>query len=366
MKFSCNQAQINAAVQSVAKIASFKSPIRTQNAILFDATKDKLKLVATDGKNAIETIVESNIAQPGIVLLPASFLTELLRKMPMAEIHFELDDTGNMKISSGKIEYTIMSYSSSEFRDIEREHFEHKVVLSAEELVKSIDQVKFAVAKDENRVVLTGALFEFKKEGLNMVTIDGFRMALKRIPMANEFERNIVVTEKALSEVQRLVASEQSVEQIDLYISDKQVVFQIGNSKLISNLIAGEFINYEKIIPSELKSEFVVDAKEFESAISRSSIIVNEEKSKVVKFEVTDDVLRITSDSQSGRANEEIGIKLEGDDITIGFNPKFILESLKVMDSETLTIRMTTSVGPCLIEPTEREDYMYLLLPVRL
>lgn len=362
MKFSVNQILIHSAIQIVSKIAGTKTVAKTQNAMLMTAKNHKIHFIACDGKNKIETEIDANVEIEGTVLLPHNFVQDLVKKMPVTEIQFSLENSGNMIISAGKSKYKIMSYNPDDYQLIEMDQETEKVEINAAQLNQSIDQVKFAVSKDENRLILTGVLFEFKEQILKLVAIDGYRMTSKEMPIQSGINKSIVITEKALTEVQRLISSE-GVETIKMSINDKMAKFEIGKTVLITSLLNGEFINYENIIPREFKSEMILNKVEFDQAVDRSMVIISSNQNKVIKLKINDDVLKITTDSESGDADEEISIKLEGEDQLIGFNPRFILDTLKVIEGEELSIKFTNSKGPCIIKSTEYDDYFCLLLP---
>lgn len=362
MKFSVNQIYMNSAIQIISKIAGAKTVSKTQNAMLLIAKDSKIHLVACDGKNKIETQVEAKIQKEGTVLLPHQYIQDLIKRMPTTDIHFELEDSGNMIISAGKSKYKIMSYHSGDYQLIEMEAEDNLIELNSVELNRSIDQVKFAVSKDENRLILTGVLFEFNHGSLKFVAIDGYRMTSKEIVISSDIIHKMVITEKALSEVQRLISSE-NPETISMSFNEKMAKFTIGNTVFITGLLNGEFIHYENIIPKEFKSEMILSKTEFEQAVDRSMIIISANQNKVIKLKINDDVLQITTDSESGNAEEEVQIKLEGEDQFIGFNPRFILDTLKVIEGEELLVKFTNAKGPCIIKTTEQDNYFCLLLP---
>lgn len=362
MKFTVNQIYINSAIQIISKIASTKTVTKTQSAMLMIAENQKIHFIACDGKNKIETQIEANVEEEGTVLLPHQYIQELVKKMPVSDIRFHLEESGNMIISAGRSKYKIMSYNPSDYQLIEMGERINQIELNSAELSRSIDQVKFAVSKDENRLILTGVLFEFKENCLKLVSIDGYRMTSKEMNIQTGIVNKIVITEKALGEVQRLIASE-GADTINMSINEKMAKFEIGNTVLITALLNGEFINYENIIPKEFKSEMTLNKQELEQAVDRSMIIVSANQNKVIKLKINDDLLLITTDSESGDAQEEVQIKLEGEDQLIGFNPRFILDTLKVIEGEELLVKFTNAKGPCIIKSTEKDDYFCLLLP---
>lgn len=362
MKFKTNQLIMNSAIQIVSKIASGKTVLKTQNSVLLTSRDNKIYITACDGKNKIETFIDAKIETEGSVLLPYSFLSDLIKKMPVSEIAFQLDEKNNMVISSGKSKYKMMAYQTEEYQLIDMDEEEISVDVDASLLNQSIDQVKFAVSRDENRQILTGILFEWKSGHLRLVAIDGYRMASRTLNMDTNIEKNIVITEKALLEVQKLILSE-SAEKINIKASSKMVRFEIGNTVLISSLLNGDFINYENIIPKDYKSEIIINKDEFEDAVDRSTVVIASNQNKVIKMRISDELLLITTDSESGDAHEEIQIHLEGEDQYIGFNPKFILDAIKVTEGEELKIKFTGAKGPCVMSSTENDDYFCLLLP---
>ncbi len=363
MKFRVNQVILNSALQTISKIANTKTAMQTQNAMVLTVDINKVKLSACDGKNSIETEAEAFVEQSGKILLPHNLMSELVKKLPVMDINFTLEETGNLLILAGRSKYRIMSYTNENYQLLQMDENETDFVsIDAAALSHAIEQVKFAISKDQNRLILTGALFEFKERVLKLVAIDGYRMASKEIEIFSKINRNIVITEKALLEVQRLISTE-GIEKLNMTVSDKKVKFEIGGTTLISSLISGDFISYENIVPRETKSDILVNKTEFENAVDRTTVIIANNQNKVIKLNIKDDEMVITTDSDSGKAEEFVEIKLEGEDLLIGFNPRFILDALKVMEGDELIVKFTNPKGPCIIKTSEKDDYFCLLLP---
>lgn len=365
MKFSVNQIELNDAIQSVSKIIG-KSTIPALSGILFDASGSKLRLVGSDAKITIEAFIDTKIEKNGSAVIPAGFISELIRKLPPELINFSMDEKGNISINCAQLKYNILSYNANEFPEIQKDSFDQELNIDKDILDKIIKQVRFSIAKDETRPVLTGALFEFTDNELTVVSIDGYRMSLKKVNIENNINCVIIIPDRALLEIQKIISSSDAGEKIKITIGENQLCFEYGDVKLTSNKIAGEFTNYNQIIPKDIKSVVTIDRELFTQSIDRSMLVIRNNKNQAIKFNITDDNLKIDSTSEIGSSQEIIPIKLEGEDIVIGFNPKFIIEMLKVVESESLVIKFTNPVGPCLISQEDNDDYLYMLLPCRL
>lgn len=366
MKLSCNQIALNSAIQTVYKVAD-KNLVQAMTGILFDATKDHLRLVSSDGKITIETLVPADIQEKGIALVPARMIKDIINKIPSDIINIELDPKDNLLITSGLLKFKILSYNANDFQDSSMEDIESELTMETKVLDKIINQVKFAISNDNSRPALMGALFEFEKDKLTIVSVDGFRMAIKKEKIESDISRNVIIPETALNELKKIISSSESTEETKITISKNKICFTLGSTKMISNLIAGEFINYQKILPASNSSSLKIDSKIFKGAIERSKPLQTDVKSKTVRLSLTDDFVEFSSESENGEYKETIAIKLEGEDLVIGFNPQFLTEGIDSISAEEIEIKFTNAMGPCVITPTTGEDdYLYLILPCRL
>jgi len=229
-----------------------------------------------------------------------------------------------------------------------------------------IKQTIFAISQDETRPVLTGSLIEIKEGKFTMVSIDGYRLAIKKANIDNLKNNKAVVPGKTLNETLKIISSFEDEEQLNICFTDKHILFSTENVRIVSRLLDGEFINYSQIEPKDFKSKLTSKLDEFLNGIERASLMARESKNNFIKFSIKDDLLVISSNVEIGSAHEEIKIKLDGKDIDIGFNPKYIIDVLKVIDSEEIEMELTTSVSPCIIRPLNDKNYTYIILPVRM
>lgn len=366
MKFTCNQIELNSAIQLVSKAVSTKTTINALTGIFFQAEKEKLRLIGNDLNMMIEIKINADIKQTGSAIVPARIISELIKKIPAGEIDIESDDNGDVKIHANGIDYKLLSYNANDYPEIKLDSKPLNFQIDKDIFASMIKQTSFAISKEESRPTLTGALLELMPNQFKMVAIDGFRMAIKSITIDNQLEKKVIVPEKSLSELQKIISSFPTDEKLNIAIHDKHIVFHLENIIFASRLIAGEFVNYEQILPKEFKTNFKTSANDFYQALDRSSLLARENKNVVVKLEITDDQMKIISNSEAGTSNENVNITLDGADQEIGFNPNFLLDVLRVMHTEEINIQMINAVSPCIIKSTEDKQYTYLVLPCRI
>jgi DNA polymerase-3 subunit beta len=228
-----------------------------------------------------------------------------------------------------------------------------------------IKQTIFAVSSDENRPILTGSLFEYKSGRFTIVSLDGYRLALRMLTAESETgDRNLVIPGKTLNEISKIM---QSVED-DLYIytTDNQILFDMGNCILVSRLLEGEYLNYNGIIPKDHETRISVNTKELLACFERASLVItNDERRYPVRLTISDEKVVITSNTEVGNVREEIRTEMEGRELEISFNPRYFVEALRVIDNEMVNIYFTTSIGPCTIKPLQGDEFAYLVLPIR-
>ena len=227
-----------------------------------------------------------------------------------------------------------------------------------------IRQTIFATAQDETRPILTGALLEITDGKISLVALDGYRLALKSAPVDYAEDVKVVVPSKTLNELNKILEDDDS--DVKITCTENHIIFMLNKTIITSRLLEGQFLNYNDIIRNDYKSRVTVNTQDIKDSIERASLLAREGKNNLVKLEVSDYKLVITSNSEIGDVYEEIKIDLEGEDIEIAFNSKYILDGIRVIDSEEITMDFVSSVNPCIIKPIDDENYTYLILPVRL
>lgn len=366
MKFKCQQNILSSAINMVSKAVSSKTTLPILSGIYFEATNGALKVIGNDLNLSIETTMDAVTLEEGSVVIPARLFSELIRKLPNEEITFTINDNHVVDILCGDSSFKIVGLPGNEYPELPVIDNSNSFLIDKELFANMIRQTSFAISQDESRPILTGALLEIENGKFNMVAIDGFRMAIKKAIVKTDLSKKAVVPGRTLNEINKLLSQSDSKGDLRISFDDKQVLFSTGDLKVYSRLLAGEFINYNQILPNEYKSMAITDTDQFLTAIDRSFLMARENKNVAIKLEVKDDFIKITSNSEMGSSIEKVHIKLEGQDLEIGFNPKYLIDALKIIDSEDIRLEFVNNVSPCIIRPIDNDNYTYLVLPCRI
>ena len=227
-----------------------------------------------------------------------------------------------------------------------------------------IKGTSFAIAQDETRPILQGILFEVKNKNLNLVALDGYRLAIKSEFLDSDIEIEVVIPGKTLNEVSKILEDVDDI--VDITFTNNHILFNLEKTKIISRLLEGKFINYNSLLPQEHKLSLSVNRQELQNSIERASLMAKDGNTNLIKLDIQQDNLIISSNSQLGKVREEISMKLQGDEIQIAFNSRYLLDVLKNMEEDEVVMKMTSSISPCVIEEKNNENAKYLVLPVRL
>ena len=365
MKFFCDPKTLMHSISIVQKAVSSKSTLPILKGIYLEAFDKNLRLVGTDMEIGIDHIMEANIIEEGSIVVDARLFSEIIRRLPDSEVEVSLQNNNQLLIKCASTEFNILSYNSSEFPELPEIEEEQTHEISQELFKSMIRQTVFATAQDEARPILTGVLMEIEDDTLNMVALDGYRVALRKGKIEAHLNNKVVIPGKTLNEVNRIIGGEED-EKVQISLTNNHALFTVGNTKLISRLLEGEFINYKQILPKEFKSRIKVNAKHLLDSIERASLLGKEGRNNLVKFIITDENMIINSNSELGNVHEEIKIELEGEDLQIAFNSKYFIDALKVIDDETVYLEFTTNLSPGIIKPITNDNTIYLVLPVRL
>ena len=254
--------------------------------------------------------------------------------------------------------------NADEFPSIPKLDIAKELKVSQSILKNMIKSTSFAIAQDETRPILQGILFEVKEKKLNLVALDGYRMAIKTEYLDNDFDIEVVIPGKTLNEVSKILEDIESI--VNITFTNNHILFDLGETKIISRLLEGKYVNYLSLLPQEHKLLINVNRQELQNGIERASLMAKEGNSNLVKLEMNEESIIITSNSQLGKVREEVTANMQGDPIQIAFNSRYIIDVLKNMEDDNVQIEMTSSVSPCVIKGKEAESYKYLVLPVRL
>ena len=369
MKLICYKDKIIKALNSVVKGVASKTTMPILEGILIQTNDNEIKLTTYDLEIGIEYTMECEIEEQGSTVVNATMFTEIIRKLPDSEIKISLNENNLLTIECEGSLYKLATMNPDEFPELPKIEVENSIELEQSALKNMIRKTIFAVSTEENRPIFTGCLFEIKNNKLNVVAIDGFRLALRTINLPTPtVDFKAVIPAKTLNEVNKILND--SFESVKIGVSKNQALFEMENCKLVTRILDGEFLNYTSVIPNNWQTRIRVEKSNLQNSFERISLIsassIEKEKKYPVKVSIDLGKMTISCTNQTGDAKEELFISTEGQNIEAGFNPKYFLDSLKAIDEEEIYVEFGSNISPCLIKSVEHSDYVYMILPIRL
>jgi DNA polymerase-3 subunit beta len=364
MKVICSKENLLDGINVVQKAVSSKTTLPILEGILIEA-HEKFKLTGNDLEIGIECYIDADIREPGSVVISSKIFGDIIRRLPDSEVLIEVIENNLILIECEKSRFEIRGISPEGFPSLPPIEKENAFRIKQKLVRDLVRQTIFAVSPDDNRPILTGTLIECKNGELAFVSIDGFRLALRKSSVENpQSELSVVVPGKTLNEIVKILQPVD--EDIVIYSTSNQILFDMGNCKVLSRLLEGEYLNYQSIIPREYETKVRVKTQELLSGVERASLIISsEERRYPVRFIITDNSVVITANTELGSVREEIAVEMTGDELDIGFNPRYFIDALRVIDDETVEIFFTTDIGPCTVRPIDDNYFAYMVLPVR-
>ena len=333
--------------------------------ILIDATSNEIKFTSNDMELGIETIVQGTILEKGQVALDAKIFSEIVRKLPENEVIIQTDENLVTTITCEKAKFSIPGKSGEDFSYLPLIEKTDNITISQFTLKEVIRQTIFSIAANENNKLMTGELFEIKDNTLKVVSLDGHRIAIRKIELKESYPaRKVVVPGKTLNEISKILSGEADREVL-IYFTANHILFEFDDTVVVSRLIEGQYFNVNQMLSNDYETRITLNKQELLDSIERSVLLIRESDKKPIIITITDMGMEIAIQSAIGSLKEEILIHKEGKDITIGFNPKFLIDALRVIDDESVDLYMVNSKAPCFIRDGE-ENYIYLILPVNI
>lgn len=366
MKFSCEKALLQAAISTTSRAVSPKSSIPALEGILLEAGSD-LRLTGYNLETGIRTIVPADIREEGTLVLGARLFGEIIRKLPDDIVTFQAENY-MVNIKCGMSEFNILGTDPEEFPELPTVEYQNSLILPQSKLKAMISQTLFAVSDNESRPIHTGSLFEVDSEGLTIVSVDGYRLALRHESIdkkegAETF--SFVVPGAALSEVEKICSDVD--EPASVTQGARHVMFKVGDTMLVSRRLEGEFLAYRQAIPRNNTIHVEGDTRALLSSIDRVSLIISDKLKSPLRCVFDSNLLKISTKTAIGDAYDECPLSGDGGGLEIGFNNKYLMDALKAAPADKVRLELTTGVSPCVILPTEgEENFLYMVLPVRL
>ena len=363
MKLICSKTNLQKGVNIVSKAVPTRTTMAILECILIDASTNEIKLTANDMELGIETKIEGEIIERGIIALDAKIFSEIVRKLPDSEVVIETDASFKTSISCEKAQFNIVGKSGEDFSYIPYIEKNEPIILTQFTLKEVIRQTIFSISDNDSNKLMTGELFEINENQLRVVSLDGHRISIRFINMKNHYDhKKVVVPGKTLQEISKIIPGNVE-ENVEIYISDNHIMFQFESTTVVSRLIEGEFFKIDQMLSSDYETKVTVNKRELLDCIDRSTLLVKEGEKKPIIMGVNNNKMELKINSFIGSMHEEIDVVKEGKDILIGFNPKFFIDALRVIDSDEVCIFMVNPKAPCFIKDDEGK-YIYLILPV--
>lgn len=366
MKISCSKSNLLSALNIVSKAVSTKTTMPILECVLIDVYADSIKLTANDLELGIETLLEGNVIEMGRIAIEAKIFTDIVRKLPDSEIYIESTPDCKTIIRCEKAKFVISSKSGEDFTELPSIEKEKSISISQFTLKEVIRQTIFSISDNENNKLMTGELFEVKDGKLTVVSLDGHRISLRNIELkGNSSDVRVVVPGKTLNDLSKIITGGID-DMVNIYFTDRHILFEFDNTMVVSRLLEGEYFKIVQMLSMDHKIKVKINNREFLDCIDRASLLIKESDKKPIIVSIKDDNnMYLKVDTMMGSMNEELGINKEGEEIIIGFNPRFLMDVLRVIDDEDIYLYMRDAKSPCIIKD-DAQSYIYVVLPVNI
>lgn len=364
MKFNCNRQKLNEAVVNVQKAVSSKSTIPALEGILIKTENNKIKLCGYDLELGITTSIEANIKEQGAIVLNAKLFSDIIRKMPEDNIYIETDEKLIAYIKSGKVDYKIIGISDTEYPELPSVTDINIIDIEGESLKSMIHQTLYAVSDKDIKPAHKGSLFEIANNTIKIISVDGYRLAIRTEQIEYKGEKSFIVPGKSLSEVEKLISDD--TKNVRLTVGDRHIIFKIEEYSIITRLINDDFMNYKAAIPKVHSTEVKVSTRKFTNAVERMSLLISDKLKSPIRCKIEEGLIKTSCNTSIGQAYDEFEAEINGADVEIGFDNKYFLDAMRFSETDEVKIQFNGTLSPIVILPSEGESFIFLVLPVRL
>ncbi len=374
MEIKCKREELMKGIQTVQSVVGTKSTLPVLANVLLEAKGKRMDMTATDLEVGVRCSINVEVSRPGAITVPAKTLSEVVRELPSEEVNIGVDDKGRVKISSGQAIFNLMGLPKEDYPALPTFKTDGEFSIERELLSDMIRKTIFSVSQDETRYVLCGIYLRVDKGKLRMVSTDGRRLSYisRDAEIEKKREARIIIPTKAVNELNRILAQSATKEEeerkgkVRISIEENQVSFMIDDTVLISRLIEGHFPNYEQVIPRSSEIKLKINTEQLLQATRRVALLTTE-KSNAVRYSLKKNRLVITANTEGlGEARDTVGIEYAGGEMEIAYNPQFLMSVLRNIGCEEVSLELTNSLNPCLIRPTTGEDYISIVMPMRI
>lgn len=363
MKILCQKSDLLNGLNIVSKAVPGKTTMSILECILIDSCNGEIRLTANDMELGIDTVIEGQIIEKGTVALNAKLLIDIVRKLNDSVVKIECDDDFKTFITCEKANFNIQGKSGEEFSYLPQVEKTNPLIISQLTLKDIIRQTILSIADNDSNKIMSGEYLEISDNNLRVTSLDGHRISIRNIELSNSYnEKKVIIPGKTLNEISKILSGNAD-DDVYIYFTDKHVVFEFDSTTVISRIIEGEYFKVNQMLNNNFETKISINKKEFLNCIDRATLLVKEGDKKPIIVEIADEYIELKINSAIGSMNEKIDIKKDGKNFAIGFNPKFLIDALKVIDDEEIDIYLVNSKAPCFIKD-EKGSYIYLVLPV--
>lgn len=365
MRFSCNSKDLVNALSVATRVMASHSPMEILEGVLLDvdAETNTITVAASDGNMTSLTQIPADVETDGMAVMPGRMFTDIVRKLPEGSMRADLSQSFVLTITCGLSRFNVACRPADAFPIPEEVEAENVVEIPEPVLKEMISAVTFAIPAEDTRKVLTGGCLNMQGGVMDLVGLDGFRMGMRTQRLSDTGSAKCIIPVKALDEISRLLG-DNADSNAKLSFGKNRLLTEVGNTKLFSALIEGEYIDYRRIIPGSFAVTAKVKRDAFSGCIERASLIARQSKSNLLRLDIGDSAIVMTASSEAGDVREELEAEVNGS-LSISFNVKYLSEIARVAGEDDLVLKFNTPVTPCVVSPAEGDAFTYLVLPVR-
>ncbi len=364
MNIQCNKQNLVESVSNVQKSVSSKATLPALEGILIKTKNNSIELTGYDLEMGIKTEIDAIVNNNGSIVVNARLFSDIVRRLPEDDVLISVDDKMIVNIKSGYTDYQIPGISASEFPELPNVNENTKINVDGKLIRDMIKQTIFAVSTNDSKPIHKGSLFELENSELRVISVDGYRLAMKKANIKYQEKTSFVTPSKCLSEISRMIKDD--TEEVSIIVGERHIIFKIDNYSIISRLLEGDFLNYRAAIPNGYKTEVIVNTKIFTESVERMSLLLADKSKNALRCVFENNFIKLFCITSLGKANDEFECHQKGDNIEIGFNSRFLLEALKNADTDYIKLQFNGPLSPMKILPADSENFLFLVLPVRL
>ena len=364
MKFTVNKSDITEAVSNIQRAVSTKTSIPALEGILLSATETGLELCAYDLELGITTVIPAFVMEPGKAVLSAKLFSDIVRRTPAETVTVSVDEKNMATLESGYSRFSIIGIPAEEFPELPKLSDSTQISLPGALLKSMIRQTLFAIAESDAKPIHQGSLFSLENGILDEVSVDGYRLAVRREPVDFSEDLSFVVPGKTLSELLKLIKD--SEEPVEISAGRRHILFKIDNYTVISSLLKGEFLNYKAAIPPESQTEVVLKTREAIDSVERVSLLITDRLKSPIRCLFDNNEVKLNCTTSMGRASDQLDVEMTGQSVEIGFNNRYLLEALRNTECDEVKVQLGGPLSPMKVVPKEGDSFLFLVLPVRL